>query len=557
MKRLAWTLLAATLTFGGWTAPSEAQQMPRTKVFSQPVPPPRELLDRLNLQMNYRLYVPMDGRRDGIVTVQLHRGDLFVQTRSGLVTLVDAETGAALWRQRVGREYVAEHGLAFNSREVYVVNNVYLYALDRLTGAVNWYYRLPEGVSAPPVADEELIYVPTSTGRITAYLLPRPDLAAGRPTRRIETREERYRRMGAIRPDTVGSTSTISHLTTTTREASTSEEAAGPRPTRIWSEVTSLRLELPMVVTHDRVVLPTANGMVLALGKQPMSGGAATVSFRFPTESTIRMPAGYSDGVAYIGVEDGDLYAVETAGGRLRWRYTGGVPISRRPAATDEDVYIVTARQGMTRLDRATGLPKWRIPTRGGVVENNSAANLFLAANPKYVYALDASGHFLVLDRRRGVTLSGFDTRDFVFPISNDATDRIYLAANNGLIVCLHDREYTKPIRHHEREEEAENPVRLRLQKPISDVGTPEMSLNEMLVSWSRRFPPLRFRIEFEAFRDAERDSPERAGVKMPEVKDKPLGEVLKDMLAVIQCKYEIIGDTVVILPAPVVPAKP
>src|SRR6185312_10569964 len=85
MKRLAWTLLAA-LAAGGWTAPSEAQQLPRAKLFSQPVPPPRELLDRLNLHMNYRLYVPMDGRRDGIATVQMHRGDLFVQTRSGLVT---------------------------------------------------------------------------------------------------------------------------------------------------------------------------------------------------------------------------------------------------------------------------------------------------------------------------------------------------------------------------------------------------------------------------------------------------------------------------------------
>ena len=146
---------------------------------------------------------------------------------------------------------------------------------------------------------------------------------------------------------------------------------------------------------------------------------------------------------------------------------------------------------------------------RGRLAEINAAADYFLAANPKYVYALDASGHFLVLDRRRGVTLSGFDTRDFVFPISNDVTDRIYLAANNGLIVCLRDREYPKPIRHRQREEEAENPIRLRLDAADSaDVGTPEMPLREMLVDWSRRYPPLQFRIEEAAFRDADRDSP-------------------------------------------------
>jgi hypothetical protein len=78
-----------------------------------------------------------------------------------------------------------------------------------------------------------------------------------------------------------------------------------------------------------------------------------------------------------------------------------------------------------------------------------------------------------------------------------------------------------------------------------------------MVVKWSRQFPPLKFRIEFDAFRNAERDPPEGALVKMERVKDKPLGDVLRDMLAAIQCTYEIIGDTIVILPAPVLPAKP
>jgi hypothetical protein len=261
--------------------------------------------------------------------------------------------------------------------------------------------------------------------------------------------------------------------------------------------------------------------------------------------------------VAYIGGDDANLYALETAGGRLLWRYTIGVPISRRPAVTNEDIYIVAGRQGMTRVDRATGQPLWRIPTRSGVAESNASADYFLAANAKYVYALDASGHFLVLDRRRGVTLSGFDSRDFVFPINNDITDRVYLAANNGLIVCLHDREYPRALRHHQREEDLNNPIRMRLDQRISDPGTRDTPLDEMLDSWTKRFPPLRFRIEEAAFQQAGRDVPARALVKMPNVKDRRLGDVLRDMLAAVQCIYEIIGDTVVILPAPGGPAPP
>jgi outer membrane protein assembly factor BamB len=548
MIRRARILLAAMLMAAGLAWSLQAQSPPLRKLYTQPVPPPQELLDRLNLKMAYRIYVPMDGRQDGLTTVQFSGRDLLVQTRSGMVALIDAETGATSWRQRVGRSYVAEHALAFNSREVYVINNVYLYALDRLTGAVNWSFRLPEGVASPPVADENMLYIASVTGLLTAYMLPRPDLIASAPAGAAGGKP-----LPALRAESRTSTAAVSPLTRSAHMASTVDEAlVGPHPVRSWSELTTLRLELPMLITRDRLLVPTPNGTVLGMSKLLPVGTASTISYRFSTESAIRVPAAYYDGVAYVGGEDANLYALLTTGGRLLWRSTIGVPLIHRPAVTDEDIYLVSARQGMMRLDRATGQPLWRIPASSGVVEFNGAAERFLAANPKYVYALDASGRFLVLDRRRGITLSGFDSRDFVFPISNDVTDRVFLAANNGLIVCLHDREYVQAIRHHLREEEADSPVRLRLSDRITDdIGTKEIPLEEMLDRLAKRFPPLRFRIEVTAFRDANRDSPVQLPVKMAPVKDKQLGVVIKDILASIQCVYEIIGDTIVILPAP------
>src|SRR5579884_26048 len=547
MKRLACTLLTAMIAAAGWTTALQGQQ-PRSMLYTQPVPPPQELLDRLNLKMGYRIYVPMDGRQDGFVTVQLHGRDMFVQTRSGMVALIDAETGATTWRQRVGRPYVTEHALAFNSREVYVINNGYLFALDRLTGAVNWSFRLPEGVASPPVADENMIYLAFVTGLLNAYMLPRPELLPTTPTVAHGSPA-----VATLRAESRSSTAAVSPLTRTTREASTVLEPIGPHPIRAWSEVTSLRLELPMLLSRDRVIVPTPNGTVLGLGKLLPVGAVSTLSYRFPTESTIRMPGKYYDGIAYIAAEDANLYALQTAGGRLLWRASTGVPITRAPAVTDDDIYVVSGKQGMMRLDRATGQPMWRIPNGGGgLAESNAAADYFLAANRKYVYALDFSGRFLVLDRRRGVTLSGFDGRDFVFPISNDVTDRVYLAANNGLIVCLHDREYTQPIRHHLRDEEAENPIRLRLNERVTDdIGIKEIPLMEMLDRWAKKYPPLRFRIEEAAFRDANRDLPSQLNVSMPAVKDRRLGDVLTEMLAAIQCTYQIIGDTIVIIPRP------
>ncbi len=561
MRYLAYTVWSAILVVCS-TSSSEAQQLARAKLYSQPTPPPAEVLNRLNMKMRFRAYVPMNGRQDGFATLQLHGRNLFAQTRSGLVTLIDAETGAALWRQRVGRAYVAEHALAFNSREVYVVNNVHLFALDRLSGAVNWSYRLPEGVSSAPVADETMIFVPTATGRLTAYLLPRPDLvAAGLGAKKSETREQRYRRLASLRSDTGGASTTVSHLTQSASDATTSEDEDSPRPIRLWAELTALRLELPLIRTPDNLVIPTPSGLVAAYNKAPTATGQAQRSYRFETEpsngspSPIRTAAGYFEGTIYVGSDDANLYALEAAGGQLIWRYPVGVPIIRKPVALNRDVFVVGERQGMMMLDRTSGLPKWRIPTRGGsLAETNTSANYFLAANPKYVYALDASGRLLVLDRRRGVTLSGFDTRDFVYPIDNEITDRVYLAANNGLIVCLHDREYPQPIRHRQSEEEAENPVRIRLAEVVNLPDTPVMSLRDMLASLTARFKPLTFRIEEGLFREAGRESPAGENVKIQNVRDKTLSAAIKAILAPINCTFELAGDTILILPAAIAP---
>src|SRR5205085_2557531 len=104
---------------------------------------------------------------------------------------------------------------------------------------------------------------------------------------------------------------------------------------------------------------------------------------------------------------------------------------------TDTDVFISPSGSGLYRLLRDTGELVWRSPE----------AQRLLAVNPKFVYATDRSGRLLVLDQRRGTVLSGYDTHDYVVPVSNHLSDRIYLAANDGLIVCLHDREYTLPVR--------------------------------------------------------------------------------------------------------------
>src|SRR5262249_58946578 len=81
--------------------------------------------------------------------------------------------------------------------------------------------------------------------------------------------------------------------------------------------------------------------------------------------------------------------------------------------------------------------PRTKLPVKGGDKEGAEAKELYSSA---YIYALDRQGKLLVIDADRGTTLSSFDVSAFTLPVTNYKTDRLYLASNSGLLICLHDR---------------------------------------------------------------------------------------------------------------------
>jgi hypothetical protein len=122
----------------------------------------------------------------------------------------------------------------------------------------------------------------------------------------------------------------------------------------------------------------------------------------------------------------------------------------------DDEVYVTPEGAGLYRLDRATGQLLWRY----------QPIEYFLAANRKFVYGLDRQGSMHILDRVRGIPLSVTPgTRDYVFPVSNELTDRIYLASNDGLLVSLHDLDYPVPLRNKNVEARKEGPPKEQVEE--------------------------------------------------------------------------------------------
>jgi outer membrane protein assembly factor BamB len=392
------------------------------RVFTRPEPPPREVLDRLHLTQAWRVKIPTQSQRDGIFSIQIipykDRYQVVVQTYYGSVLLLDAETGDTLWRTSVGVPYWEGQPVAYNSSSIFATRREYLYVLNRATGAQRVFtldkdsklphygYRMHFAPSAMPVADEESIVL-CFENRVSAYELPIWSLIdRARPEPKPDSKL----------PD-----------------ADKHEESL--QPEFLWSHLTAnYHFEQPPQLTASQVGVVTTDGTFQSLTKFAEARDRVRYDYQFNRDVSTAM--GQHGVMAYIGSDDFTLYALNMVNGRLMWRYLSGAPIRRQPVVTDRDVFVTSVGRGMARVDRDNGEPRWR----------NRQAEKFLAANQKFVYALDRRGRLLVLDHARGVEMAHYDMNRYVLPVSNELTDRIYFGNHDGQVLCLHMKDNIKPL---------------------------------------------------------------------------------------------------------------
>lgn len=476
MKAFAGLALFLTLV------PATLAQI-RSTQYTRPALPAREVLDRLNLKLHWQRHITTDGKRDGIFSIQLAprriygiegellkvtniKLELLVQTRSGRIVALDAETGDQLWSVLVGKPYLVTDPVGFNDQEVVVARGVDIYGLDRTDGSVRWGpFRVAGVPSTPPVVSinappdllarvaekdrldlRQLMFLAINSVHVQAYILP------GQPN-------------GTPKPD--------------------------------WRYDATAPLELAPTRLQDTLIYLSPRRLLVGL--QASNG---RLEGRFMADDNILVPGGSHevDRTYYVGSRDANVYAGSvTASDIPVWRFTAGGPIIRTPFVTNEDVYIVGQGYGLYRVTRRpkTGREiaaylianKLATPQQIQAAENelgsdfsdpnkllktlestnvlnaqqrieaskqigsggrelwrNRDGDRVLAVNPKFVYVNDRQGRTLILDRKRGLKLSFLDAREYVVPVINELTDRLYLAANDGLIVCLHDKEYSSPV---------------------------------------------------------------------------------------------------------------
>ncbi|OWK46567.1 PQQ-binding-like beta-propeller repeat protein [Fimbriiglobus ruber] len=179
----------------------------------------------------------------------------------------------------------------------------------------------------------------------------------------------------------------------------------------------------------------------------------------FPLQDTIASPLsgpafiGGDVLLGFVGLVDGNLVAVDLlrggeAGIRVEWRANVGGLINHKPLATPDAVFASGDNSGLSKIDIQTGELLWK-------TERN--VDRVVAVNDEFVYGLDRTGTIQLFDRKKPGTgdyrvigsvgqlsMTGFDVK-----VMNEQTDRIVMAANSGIMVCLRDAspKYSRPVR--------------------------------------------------------------------------------------------------------------
>ena len=354
--------------------------------------PSRNLLDRFGLERAWSNHATVDVRSDVVRYLIADEEVVIVQTRTGTITVFDAQSGVKLWDGLLDRPHQYSYPAVTNSENIYIVIGTTLYARNKFSGDELWTLRLPGVPSTSPTVDDRRMYLGTLEGSTYAF-----NLAS------VETAQAEGR-LPAYRLETIA-----------------------------WRYNTSSEI----------VTAPVTNGKIVAFANRGGSLFAVKpilrdLVYQFETNAPASAPLELVDDTLLYAAGDTNFYCLRAATGTTRWLYVAGSPIRDKPHLVGDAVFLVPVDAGMYNLNVESGAVRWWAPN---TVE-------FVAASATRVFGSDRAGNLAVHDRSDGSLLGTIPLSGFSLRVGNDRTDRIYLATTSGLVTCLRERGAEIPIYH-------------------------------------------------------------------------------------------------------------
>ena len=423
----------------------------------------------------------LDRDREEVTSATLQDGVVFITTNGGVLQAIDAESGTTLWTVNVGREYLTAP--AINSKIVAVLCGTRLVVYDRFSGKFLDETEVYGQPSAAPVATEREIYVPVYSQRLYAYSARR------RETDRPEAQKTLEAMMEATKDAKMAEEIKAELEADYAANGSKQYLLAPLGETRPYQCPTlGVATAAPILGTQsygvDRVIWTTDQGWLMIgelqrdavnnplqllyklqatpqvayvnesrLGNRFLAprDDVSSVPFYVPQDLSAQNMAleapRRKGGLAIVGTDSGNVFAINDANGKVRWTYLTQSPVSERVsafkdfAATQEvayDVYVPVESGDFFALDMKTGLENWRA----------SGVKRLISASATRLYVLDQLDRLAALDRSNGARLKTLTLAPTKFQIFNQETDRVYLVSADGLVQCLRETQQVEPLRH-------------------------------------------------------------------------------------------------------------
>ncbi len=362
--------------------------------------PSRNLLSRFGLERAWSNQATINVRSDVVRHLVADEEVVIVQTRSGLVTVFDAQSGVKLWDAQLSRVNEYSFPAVTNGDVMFVVIGSTVYARDKFRGNELWTLDLPTVPSTSPTVDDQRMYVGTLRGDVYAF-----------------------------------------DLTTIARNQAEGRLPQFNYENIVWRYATSGRVVVAPVTDGKIVCFANSLGSLYAVAASERS-----LRFQFETgeeaSAPLEMQTAVENGIPvsfiFLASDDTNLYCLRATNGTTRWLHVAGAPIREKPHVIGDSLYLVPLDAGLFDLAVETGKQRWWSPV----------VTSFVAATPTRLFGGDKAGNLAVIDRGDGALLGTLPMSNFPIRFQNERTDRIYACSTSGLVTCIREQGAELPIFH-------------------------------------------------------------------------------------------------------------
>ena len=189
-------------------------------------------------------------------------------------------------------------------------------------------------------------------------------------------------------------------------------------------------------VWNDTVYFGSGDGNVYALDT-----ATGALKWKFHTGDVVHASPAISDGTLFIGSWDSYFYALDAATGKEKWRFKTGedhdiynqVGIQSSAAVADGIVYFGCRDSNLYALDAATGQKKWSFNNKGSWVITSPAVR-----DGKIYFATSDSAMLYAMDAKSGAPIFSLNYNHWpMFSSPAIAGGMLYIGSNQGRLLAI------------------------------------------------------------------------------------------------------------------------